>query len=947
MLTISGTFKDLHDNDIQVVIEKQSTQTQTYTINGEDGIYFAGDNPVTITQDVENEFQHILSKQCTINLICEDYVGDLFFADNARDVSVYITKYIDTGHSYRRYRVFEGYLEPVTFSQGFAHKLETFTLTANDYLGTLEYLNYKDVTLSTYDQIKQASANTSFRDILLSIFPVTHIWYDQSKGVNSNSLSSVFADLGIFDTYLLGECYDDTWTQRDVLNEIMQYLNLHIVQVAGEFYVFDWETLSGSNITQANWYDIRTGQTKARESIFIELTKENYGSDDTNVTVADVFNQIQVKDELEPLETIVESPLDSNSLRSYYHGAVHYMTEYVTLGSGLAAFNGFKNMVQGNATDFGSARQIEWYVQPMYNINWVLNTSTGDINNQVEYDEDGVAIYPYKLPEYAKNNDITSLIMKCGSVEKKSATDNSPIAKVDMTPYLFISINGNTKDPSTSQNSWDQPYPDNSSILYDRSPIMEYVSMQSGGTYSPPDEATTNYIVFSGKMLLMPRVYESDHWANVYHQKASGLPWTKSHFVYDTYYDNVEEDYVSVPGEGYYEAVPSTNNEDGRYYTRKFYKNKYWWQDLEQDEPYSPITDFRSDDYDEGCVRGTKVNLQMWTDDKGEQSLNYKYSGTGDKNKAQIDKISKLPILECELIIGNKRCVEINMGEWGNSEFIWIDASSGYPQSYIDENGVEQNYLKTTFSLGINPKTENDGDYIIGTEFDLQNTVKIQMMLGDAEGTAIPIRNSDALSGKVTFRILGPICLTYDEITRRHPSFWRHTKWTTTSKSVLSKCESIMIKDFEAKIYSDGTIEDPGDNDLIYVSDEIDRYLSKADEVSFKFVTQLTKLECIQKGISQSVNQNAVVNMNTRIPITSLYNAITGETAKPEEHYVDQYFRIFSTPRVVTETTLQDDTTDIDFSYNYYMEGTDRVSYVLGISQDLKLCKSTVKMKEF
>lgn len=48
----------------------------------------------------------------------------------------------------------------------------------------------------------------------------------------------------------------------------------------------------------------------------------------------------------------------------------------------------------------------------------------------------------------------------------------------------------------------------------------------------------------------------------------------------------------------------------------------------------------------------------------------------------------------------------------------------------------------------------------------------------DAKGTAIPIKKSDALSGAVVFRILGPVNLTWNDITRRHPSFWRHTNGT-------------------------------------------------------------------------------------------------------------------------------------------------------------------------
>lgn len=285
-----------------------------------------------------------------------------------------------------------------------------------------------------------------------------------------------------------------------------------------------------------------------------------------------------------------------------------------------------------------------------------------------------------------------------------------------------------------------------------------------------------------------------------------------------------------------YYTVPSENNEDGRFYTRKFYKDVstnvlYGIEDITVNE-IDPETGLNQPwDFNlVGC------NMQMWPDDKGKKQHHYKYSATGNGNDNQRDRISKLPILECELIIGNKRLVEYDMDEWGHSQFAWVNVDSGVPQTYTDENGVEQTYSKQTFSLGINPKTEGEGDYIIGSEFDLQNTVDYTMNI-DGEGTAIPITAEDALSGKVEFRILGPINLTYDEITRRHPTWFRHTKWTSTSKSVLSHLESIIIKDFEAKIYSSGSADDFGDNDLIYVSDETDRYISKNDDTTFKFIT--------------------------------------------------------------------------------------------------------------
>ena len=86
----------------------------------------------------------------------------------------------------------------------------------------------------------------------------------------------------------------------------------------------------------------------------------------------------------------------------------------------------------------------------MYNTNWKLNTSTGDINDLVEFDNSGHAINAYKLPLYANQNTCTPLIMKCANYEKKNTKDNSPMGELSYTPYLFISILGNDVDSSTN-----------------------------------------------------------------------------------------------------------------------------------------------------------------------------------------------------------------------------------------------------------------------------------------------------------------------------------------------------------------------------------------------------------------------------------------------------------------------------------------------------------------
>jgi len=158
-----------------------------------------------------------------------------------------------------------------------------------------------------------------------------------------------------------------------------------------------------------------------------------------------------VTDELESLEDLIKSPLDSDSLQPLYPRKSWYMTEFISEGEGSEAREAFDAITKDQQSDFKDAKVINWFIQPMYNPDWKLNLGDGrTIEDLVERDADGLAINAYKLPLYANEHRLTPLILNCGSIEKNRANDDSPIAKIDMDPYLFISIKGNDADPSTN-----------------------------------------------------------------------------------------------------------------------------------------------------------------------------------------------------------------------------------------------------------------------------------------------------------------------------------------------------------------------------------------------------------------------------------------------------------------------------------------------------------------
>lgn len=900
-MILRGEFRDLSDELLTVLI-KSGGSGDVKEI-GKDGLYFAAD-PVQIEESIEDITEHVIRKSATINLVVSDYLGDLLFTGTARDIVVNIWKGSEC--------IFAGYVEPATFSQPFNSSVDEFTLNCTDFLSTLQYTSYKNIVPLNYRQAVQEAGSTSFMEVLGRIFDTRglnlnnnqkpRLLYDQSKGTAKGKEGTVFEELSISELFIIGKDEDSTWTNEDLLKEVMQYLNLHIRQEGLDFYIYDWDTLVQGNTI--NWLDLQTGEVVSKQPQSIIINPSHYAGSDTSLSTSEVVNQFQLSCNLEGQDTIIESPLSEDSLKSHYKGQQLILTEISSLGSGKSAHSAFLDAVNGRPTTYDALFETDWYLRSMYSPTWKLRGS----DEMLEVDENGTGINQHKVAQYLRDHPLTPALLRLGSVERKAkATDNSPTSKIDSDNYLVISVGGN-------ENDTEQGHKPSDNDLKNCNPLLEYVGTKSGGVFSPPDSETTNYLVFSGSLLLQPILYESGmsraSRVSSYDQILKhGATRTQGAKAVVPFYDPPRTETIYDMRDLNSNLVRSDGNEEGRYYSRKHYSATY-----NTDKPT----------YNSGGSY-----FQPWTKDKAAQGLKFEYSSVGDST----DKFSKLPILECELKIGSKYCVETVLDVYGDSRFEWLtlDEIKARPDlTYKDVDGTTK--YKTTMSLGINPKI---GDYIIGQEHSLQNTIEYTMNLDGKEGTAIPIKQSDRLSGRVSFKILAPIQLVWDSIVRRHPTFFRSTKWTSNSRYILAHTENIIIKNFACNIVSDnGKQESMGDNDLIYSSAAQTKYINKHDGTEFKFITQLSSSESVEKGIKNEVYLNSVFNTSTSLPVRSIYNKVLDETGKAEEHYVSQYYSFMSRPRLKVEVTMND--TGIDFTNTYQSKTLGKKFLVQSVSRDIR-----------
>ena len=894
---IHGSFLSQQSDTITVHIVTGNDRTQTIEIGTEKADVYFSEDPAEIENEVNDTFDVLLRNSAKIRLLCGNLIKDLF-STSCRDAVVNIYKN-DTC-------IFAGFIEPQTLSQPYNDRWDELELNCIDALSALQYSKYKNVGALgvIYAFVKAEASQRSFYDIATEILQgVTDgldilgnqnikFWYDGSKAVDAQTANryQVFKQLSISDLLFLGDDESDVWQQDEVLEELLKYLNLHIVQDGFNFYIFSWESVKATP-DKIIWHDIVANSTKTTAQQAVTIALANVADCDTTISIGDVYNQLLLTAKVENIESVIESPLDDDLLASPYINKQKYLTEYSSDGEGKAAYNAFYDMTHDKKTTYGGGAITDWYVQVMRNKQWKFPMKGNTDIDIVDYfGSEGTN--QHALPDWL-GKEPGAAIIALGSVKINTANDdNSPTSKVNMTNYLVVSVNGNGID-----NDENKTYPSVADIQKNI-PYAVYNGNKAGGVFSPPDEETTNYIVLSGKVILNPIMRQTNTYTNLHNKEwKSGLPI------------EIKENEIYV----WHQTVPSHNNDDGRYYTRQYWKAE-------------------TPDKEVSWHEGADSGFYPYTGE-GPEEYEFKYSAIGDST----DTISKVAVLACMLVIGDKCVVETGT-DGQTTDFVW--------QKYKERSECQSDdeYYQQCFTIGFDPKI---GDKLVGTEFSIQNNIDYKMGI-DAEGIAIPITKGDKISGQVRFMILGPVNATWDVITRRHPTFFRHTKWSSSSVPLLAHVSSILIKSFEVKVYSDNGLISNGndDNDIIYMSDTKETFVNKKDDLEFKINSALTATECAQLGVSNTVKLSTPLNISTGDGVLEVYDRNGNVKAKPEQIYVDSYYTEYHKPRIVMEQKLRDIDNVVSLFNHYRHEALGKEFFVQGIGRNLIEGRADLTLKE-
>ena len=304
-----GEFADINNKyKYQVTFETKSG-------SGNQEIQLSGEDPIIIRQNGDKLFDPIKTQSATVKIVSAEYLYPLYNAGYNVSVTIKRKNYNATDYTIV---LFYGYVTPNIYNQTYQYVDEIEIECISD-LAMLKYQDYTTDNKSIYsvaDIIKRCLNNTRYT----YLYMVTPDYYGfdrdavgQTKCTQHDILKALYLDEVNF--------FDDNeeqtpWTRYEVLEEIMKYLDLSLVEYQYKLmainYGQNWKT---NDNVHNEVYDLRTLDTRKNSDTvkLYNITESSYFSSDNNVSLDETYKKIKIKANTYPYDEVFNEILDPDN----------------------------------------------------------------------------------------------------------------------------------------------------------------------------------------------------------------------------------------------------------------------------------------------------------------------------------------------------------------------------------------------------------------------------------------------------------------------------------------------------------------------------------------------------------------------------------------------------------------------------------------------------------
>lgn len=473
----------MDNHGISVSISGSGGGSVSIGANNDSPVQFAGEEPVLIQYDLKDTFDIFNLASCDIKLLCKNYYGDSLFQGEARNVYVEVSD-VSTGNC-----LFAGFVTPNTYNQDWNYSYDEFTIQCIDGLSVLQYYDYTTKTgteaiVTFSDLIKRAM------DLINKNYTcIQHVYISNSKRLTSAAAGSIISQISISESNFFDDDEDHTpWKWDEVIEQCLQYLNLHIVQRGHDVFILDYDQVkSGVDATYTDIYG--SGSFSSHSGVPVNIGDASnpiYAEAATSISMAETFQKIVVKESLVDVDSALADMFDEEQFTTTQ--TTERLIGKICKSNGWQLGGASGDTVVPKTDE--SYQEESWYAifydHPGFTKRWYAKDLSGPVTANSD-------------PVYNLSNYIGAQLMRLRS-ETKKMTDNSSVSKREWKTYLAIPVHGNYPSVQEDSQTKSKPqYPSGKSPL----DYPVFLGSPTGAiNLSPTTSSGMNFICISGKILL-------------------------------------------------------------------------------------------------------------------------------------------------------------------------------------------------------------------------------------------------------------------------------------------------------------------------------------------------------------------------------------------------------------------------------------------------------------
>ena len=289
-------------------------QIRTGTTTTEVPITLSGD-PVVISSSSDNIFAPIKSRSCTIAIVSDSYIFDLY-QSSSRGGSVAIRD--ESNNTF----IFKGYIVPNVYDQSYTN-LDTIQVEARDAVSTLQDFRFKNKNTDSEYRSLLDYILSFLKECTSELIPGSgyqgNLYIPEAYDyLNNNSVTDILSKIYASEANWFEDTEEHKGLKKyEVLEEILRFMNWTLCPFGDDVYIVDYRLLNDYDSITYTAYNIQTGtkNTVPVTKIPINITCDTNAAPGTpNLSLDEVYNKIEISDNLYEIDEISPDIFENTTL---------------------------------------------------------------------------------------------------------------------------------------------------------------------------------------------------------------------------------------------------------------------------------------------------------------------------------------------------------------------------------------------------------------------------------------------------------------------------------------------------------------------------------------------------------------------------------------------------------------------------------------------------------